>query len=150
MTDWKQFNHRSTADAVLEGVDLTGKLMIVTGANTGIGFEAARALAAAGARVVFACRNEQAGRGAQALGSGSEGGAGACGPFAGGHNGPPLRRINAPVEGAPQAPRPLRRRAHCPGRLIVAPRQRIAAPGEAARHAPSPTTCALSRPPTQS
>jgi WW domain-containing oxidoreductase len=64
VTDWKQFNHRSTADAVLEGVDLTGKLMIVTGANTGIGFEAARALAAAGARVVFACRNEQAGRGA--------------------------------------------------------------------------------------
>jgi WW domain-containing oxidoreductase len=33
----------------------------VTGANTGIGFEAARALSSAGARVIFACRNEEAG-----------------------------------------------------------------------------------------
>ena len=64
MTDWNGFDHKTTADEVLEGVDLAGKLMIVTGANTGIGFEAARALCSAGARVIFACRNEETGRAA--------------------------------------------------------------------------------------
>lgn len=38
--------------------DQTGKQVIVTGSNSGIGFEAARALAARGAAVVLACRSE--------------------------------------------------------------------------------------------
>ncbi|ONH60503.1 short-chain dehydrogenase [Frankia sp. CcI49] len=38
--------------------DLTGKTAVVTGSNTGIGFEAARLLAVNGATVVMACRNE--------------------------------------------------------------------------------------------
>lgn len=64
MTDWNGFDHKTTGDEVVSGIDLAGKLMIVTGANTGIGYEAARALSAAGARVIFACRNEETGRAA--------------------------------------------------------------------------------------
>ncbi len=53
----KSLGSRSSTADVLSGVELTGKKMIVTGANTGIGFEAARAFAAAGADVVLACRS---------------------------------------------------------------------------------------------
>jgi NAD(P)-dependent dehydrogenase (short-subunit alcohol dehydrogenase family) len=56
------FGATSTADDVLEGVDLTGKRAVVTGAASGIGLETARALAAAGAQVTIAVRNLEAGR----------------------------------------------------------------------------------------
>ena len=39
------FNHRSTADEVLDGIDLTGKRALVTGGASGIGVETVRALA---------------------------------------------------------------------------------------------------------
>ncbi|GAB2990874.1 oxidoreductase [Nocardioides montaniterrae] len=42
--------------------DLTGKVAVVTGGNSGIGFHTARELAAHGAEVVIACRNLDAGR----------------------------------------------------------------------------------------
>ncbi|MCF0073934.1 oxidoreductase [Dyadobacter sp. CY261] len=46
--------------------DLTGKTGIVTGANTGIGYETALALYEAGADVVLACRSEQNAQDAEA------------------------------------------------------------------------------------
>ena len=47
--------------------DLTGKTAIVTGANSGIGYEMARALAGKGASVIMACRNQEKGEAAKEL-----------------------------------------------------------------------------------
>ena len=55
------FGFDSTAEDVIEGVDLTGKTAIVTGASSGIGVETARALATAGAAVTLAVRNTAVG-----------------------------------------------------------------------------------------
>ena len=51
------FNAKSTTDEVLEGVDLSGKRILVTGVSAGLGVETARALAAHGASVVGTARD---------------------------------------------------------------------------------------------
>ncbi|PNG27520.1 SDR family NAD(P)-dependent oxidoreductase [Methylocella silvestris] len=53
----KIFGATSTTDDVLEGVDLSGKRILVTGVSAGLGVETARTLAAHGALVVGAARD---------------------------------------------------------------------------------------------
>ena len=52
----------STADEVLAGVDLSGRLALVTGGYSGLGLETTRALVRAGARVVVPARRPDAAR----------------------------------------------------------------------------------------
>jgi len=56
------FDATSTAAQVAEGIDLSGRTVIVTGAASGIGVETARALAGTGAEVTLAVRDLEAGR----------------------------------------------------------------------------------------
>lgn len=51
------YNASSTANDVIKGIDLSGKIAIVTGGNTGIGLETTKVLAAAGATVIVPARN---------------------------------------------------------------------------------------------
>ena len=52
--------NQPTAMQVVDGVDLTGKTCVITGASAGLGRESARALAATGAHVILAARNHGA------------------------------------------------------------------------------------------
>jgi len=56
------FGSSSTAAEVLDGVDLTGRLALVTGGYSGIGLETTRALVHAGAHVVVPARRPDAAR----------------------------------------------------------------------------------------
>ncbi len=55
------FGRESTAAEVVQGIDLSGRRVVVTGAASGIGVETARALAGTGADVTLAVRNVAAG-----------------------------------------------------------------------------------------
>ncbi|RYG45383.1 MAG: SDR family NAD(P)-dependent oxidoreductase [Chitinophagaceae bacterium] len=51
------FTATSTATEVIQGIDLRGKIAIITGGNTGIGLETAKVLATAGATVIVPARD---------------------------------------------------------------------------------------------
>ncbi|MBW2266959.1 MAG: SDR family NAD(P)-dependent oxidoreductase [Deltaproteobacteria bacterium] len=57
MADRGSFGAETTVDEVLEGIDLSGRVAIVTGASGGLGAEAARGLAQAGAAVTLTARD---------------------------------------------------------------------------------------------
>ena len=53
----RNFNAETTTHEVIEGIDLSGKKALVTGASGGLGAETARALCSAGAEVTLAARD---------------------------------------------------------------------------------------------
>ncbi|MDT7736616.1 MAG: hypothetical protein QOE12_3790, partial [Mycobacterium sp.] len=53
-------NESRTALQLGEGIDLSGKVCVITGASSGLGRESARALAAMGAQVILAARDSDA------------------------------------------------------------------------------------------
>jgi len=62
MSDFmSDFGPDTTTDEVLDGVDLTGRTVLVTGASSGLGLETTRSLAAHGASVVLAVRDKEKG-----------------------------------------------------------------------------------------
>ncbi len=60
------YGFETTTDELLQGRDLSGQRILITGASAGLGAEAARALAAHGASVVMAVRDLAKGEGAAA------------------------------------------------------------------------------------
>ena len=73
MTD--SFGWHSTTDEVLEGIDLSGKRILVTGTSAGLGVETARALVSHGAHVVGTARDlDKARRATAGIAPGPNGG----------------------------------------------------------------------------
>ena len=51
------FDRESTVDEVLDGIDLSGRVFVVTGSSSGLGEESARGLSARGAHIIMAARD---------------------------------------------------------------------------------------------
>eukprot|EP01111_Echinosteliopsis_oligospora_P012603 TRINITY_DN4336_c0_g1_i1.p1 TRINITY_DN4336_c0_g1~~TRINITY_DN4336_c0_g1_i1.p1 ORF type:complete len:197 (-),score=50.71 TRINITY_DN4336_c0_g1_i1:71-661(-) len=64
MTKENKYGHRTTAKEVASSFDLSGRNIIITGGNAGIGLEAAKVLAAQGAFIIIACRDPKKAEGA--------------------------------------------------------------------------------------
>lgn len=56
MSQPPQFDATSTAEQVTEGLDLSGQTWLITGCNSGLGFETTRVLALRGARIIGLAR----------------------------------------------------------------------------------------------
>lgn len=65
------FGPKSTAEEVTEGLDLSGKTALITGANSGLGYETMRVLTARGANVIGTGRTpEKAEKACESIGNG--------------------------------------------------------------------------------
>ena len=53
------FNATSTTNDVIKGIDLTGKIAIVTGGDGGLGLETTKTLTSAGATVIVTTRDTE-------------------------------------------------------------------------------------------
>lgn len=56
------FGFATTADEVAEGIDLTGRTVLITGCNSGLGYESMKTMAARGAHVIGAARTAEKAR----------------------------------------------------------------------------------------
>ncbi len=73
------FGYGSTAEEVTRGLDLSGRTILITGCNSGIGLESFRVLASRGAHIIAAARTvEKAERAAREVGAGDRTTAVAC------------------------------------------------------------------------
>ncbi len=63
MNNRSGFGRDTTTEEVLDGIELAGVLVLITGGSSGLGAESARALAAKGARVIVTARNTEKARG---------------------------------------------------------------------------------------
>lgn len=52
------FNRRSTSEQVTDGIDLSGKNIVITGVNSGLGLESMRVLAMRGAHIIGLARSK--------------------------------------------------------------------------------------------
>jgi len=66
MSSTRSFGFASTTDDVIQGINLTGKTAVVSGASGGLGAETVRTLASAGAAVTIGCRDTAKGEEAAA------------------------------------------------------------------------------------
>ena len=53
------YGFATTADEVIAGIDLTGKTVLITGCNSGLGYESMRVMAAQGAHVIGTARTQE-------------------------------------------------------------------------------------------
>lgn len=62
MTERSEFGFETTADEVLDGIDMTDRRVLITGGASGLGQETARAMAKRGALIIIAARDLEKGR----------------------------------------------------------------------------------------
>ena len=63
------YGSETTTDEVLEGLDLSGRRIVITGTSSGLGEESTRALAASGAAITMAARDPEKNRAAPERGA---------------------------------------------------------------------------------